>query len=159
MYVMHRHLELERLQPPPGRGPWYPFGIRREDHDGFNLHWWHKPVWHGAHNRRFFALTDRGGRHVARLHLDLDAPIDLYLTATPVRPVLEVQFIEVHIAFRGQGIGPDIVNRVQRENPGHQLMALSTDADGFWEGLGWARHRHKDDDGATARYQSMFLGP
>lgn len=160
--LLRNPFDLVRLSPPLGRESWQPFGTEPDAHAGFERTWWARlvlPARDAAENR-FFTFCDGSGRHVARLELDWGFPAGVYPTADAVlaRPMLEVQLIEVHQDFRCRGVGTMLVRRIQATFPDHQLMALS-EADGFWESLGWSRHRHCDDDGSTQGYRTMYLAP
>lgn len=158
--VTGANLELAQLLPP-SRQPWAPFGGRSDSDDGFEPNWWARLVWPAREPvaNRFFALLDSSGMHLARLHLDWDFPAGVYPSADAARtrPMLEIQFIEVNHRFRRKGIGTLLVQRTQEAFPDRQLMALS-EADRFWESLGWSRHLHVEDD-RSGRYRPLYLAP
>lgn len=158
---MMERLEFAPLPQPTGQRMWFPFGTAPDAHGGFEPRWWGGPIWNVPERTLFLVLRTTSGEEVARARLDWDFPIDVYPSARALhaRPVLEIQYLEVHSAFRRAGVGRNLIERTQAAFPDSQLMALSEGADGFWASLGWSRHRHEEDDGSTDHYQPLYLAP
>lgn len=158
---MMERLEFAPLPQPTGQRMWFPFGTALDAHGGFEPRWWGGPIWNVPERTLFLVLRTTSGEEVARARLDWDFPIDVYPSARALhaRPVLEIQYLEVHSAFRCAGVGRNLIERTQAAFPDSQLMALSEGADGFWASLGWSRHRHEEDDGSTDHYQPLYLAP
>ena len=158
---MTEGLELVPLPQPTGERMWFPFGTAPDAHEGFEPRLWGGPIWNVPYRTLFLVLRNPSGEHVGRVRLDWDFPIDVYPSAQAahIRPVLEIQYLEVHKALRCAGAGTKLIERMQVAFPDRQLMALSEGADGFWASLAWSRHRHEEDDGSTDHYQPLYLAP
>lgn len=83
-----------------------------------------------------------GNEQVALLELDLKPHRSYWEGSGYPLPadgpdVIEIQFVDVRLPHRGRGIGTAIVHWVAERYPGHQILALAEESDGFWKSLGW----------------------
>lgn len=107
----------------------------------------------------WYAVRD-GGEQVARLELDLKPHRSYWEGSDYPLPmdgpdVIEIQFIDVRLAHRGRGIGTAIVHWVAEQYPQRQMLALSEEADGFWQSLGWELIA-PDDGRSRPMYASLL---
>lgn len=141
---------IERRHPVnDDRYSWRPFSLSQN----FNDQWWHRPPYRS--NSQWFIDVPRCGEEVARVELDDDVSADHY-TGTPRlgASALEIQFLEVSVAHRCQGIGTTVVHLLRERCPSRRLVAFSEGADGFWSSLGWRRYDHPE---GPRFYRPLFI--
>lgn len=93
--------------------------------------------------------------------LDLDQSKDRAYWQDSVYPIaaegpklMEIQFIDVRSIYRSQKIGTAIICKVAALYPEYQFIALSEQADQFWESLGWTRIDRTDSMPGRPMYVS-----
>jgi GNAT superfamily N-acetyltransferase len=150
-------LTLVELDRPVGERFWFPFTYE-EAGLGFNHRWWYDgPVY--PHSMSIFLRVLENDNEVARVELDNEVEIDHYADVPPLgATALAIQFIEVHNAHRGRGIGHAVIDRLHHRYPDRRLVAFSEGADGFWSSLDWRRHLHADPEEAL-RFRPLFIQP
>lgn len=143
-------LTLEPLPEPlePHRSP---FG---SDHEGFNPRWWGGRLFRDVLDLEPFAVRDHG-RTVARVEMKHHGEIGHYDPPMDGRTLVAVDFIEVATPMRGAGIGRAVVNLLIHRFAPARLYALS-EADGFWEALGWARVEHPSERDS---WRPLYIAP
>ncbi|WP_285689996.1 GNAT family N-acetyltransferase [Actinoplanes sp. NBRC 103695] len=150
-------LVLVELGRPAGARLWAPF-THDEASAGFNQDWWYgRPV--SPHSRSIFLRLLEGREEVARLRLGDDLRTDDYADVPLLgASALEIQYIEVHGAHRGRGLGTAAIKLLHERYPDRRLVAFSAEAEHFWSSLGWRRHLHVDPDLAR-RQAPLFIEP
>jgi ribosomal protein S18 acetylase RimI-like enzyme len=150
-------LVLVELGRPAGVHLWAPFPPD-EAGAGFNQGWWYdRPV--PPRSRSIFLRVLEGRKEVARLKLDDDFRVVDYVDVPLLGAIaLEIQYIEVHGAHHGRGVGTEVIKLVRERYPDRRLVAFSAEAEGFWSSLGWRRHLHIDPDLAR-RQAPLFIEP
>lgn len=147
------HLEVIELRrgAEEDRYRWEPF-----DHDdGFTEDWWHGRV--PMIDDPWFVSARLDGEVVARVELCDAADFDCYDTGSLLAAGgVEVVFLEVSTARRGQGIATRLIREIATMYPERQLVALSEEADDFWTFLGWHRVDRVED---SMHYRPLFIGP
>lgn len=135
-------IDLVECVRPAGERYWQPFG----DSDqavGFSKQWWHRG--HASEGHRYFRAF-QVGIEVGRLDLDSHVAVDHYANVPPLGGALEIQFIEVRMDRRGEGLGKQVIEAIVELFPSRRLVAFSMEADGFYERLGWSRHLNSDQE-------------
>ncbi|MFI1996690.1 GNAT family N-acetyltransferase [Actinoplanes sp. NPDC020271] len=150
-------LVLVELGRPAGVHLWAPFPHDEAD-SGFNQGWWYgRSV--PPQSRSVFLRVLKGGEEVARLKLGEDFRAGDYADVPLLgASALEIQYIEVHGAHRGRGLGAAAIKLLQERYPDRRLVAFSAEAERFWSSLGWRRHLHIDPDLAR-RQAPLFIEP
>lgn len=134
-------LELieKRRESGKDRFVWQPF----ERSERFNHGWWNHPL--RVDDASIYLQVQLGGVEVARVELDDRADFTHEFGAPRLGAVaLEIQFIEVAPAYRGKGVGTQVIALLSAVNPGRRLVAFSEQADEFWASLGWERYEHPE---------------
>jgi ribosomal protein S18 acetylase RimI-like enzyme len=128
---------IEKRRGDADKYRWEPF----QDSDKFEPRWWNYSY---ETDDPWYVQALRDGIEVGRVELDEDVRFFRYYGADPsLEPnALEIQFIEVSVDCRLQGIGRSIVGELAAMHPDQTLCALSEGADPFWESLGWRRYVH-----------------
>ncbi|WP_197415503.1 GNAT family N-acetyltransferase [Mycobacterium sp. IS-1590] len=97
----------------------------------------------------------RGDCEVGRVELDDSVHFAHYgVDAGFERNALEIQFIEVSKQCRRQGIGTEIIRRLEADHPSRTLVAFSEEADEFWTSLRWRRYYHPTE---PQFYRTLFI--
>lgn len=122
--------------------------------DGFNKRWWSTGFYRAETQKDQYFGFYLGESEVARVKVQIRLLGDLYVDLEPPNSVTEIFFIEVHKAFRGQGLGRAVVQNIAGKHPGEVLIAFSEDADEFWLALGWRYQPRLDGD---QRHRSLFI--
>lgn len=73
-------------------------------------------------------------------------------------PPLRIQMIETHVIHQRRHFAQQAVELLREEWPGRVLIAFS-DADEFWDGIGWNRHINVDDDPDSPRMYPLYVDP
>ncbi|WP_198663566.1 GNAT family N-acetyltransferase [Jiangella endophytica] len=141
----------KRRRPDDDRYTWQRFELSEH----FNERWWNEPRLFDDSATYFEVRLD--GVEVARVELDDRVGFARDFGAPQLgAAALEIQFIEVAPAYRGRGIGTEVVTRIAALHPGCRLMALSEHADEFWSSLGWQRYERPE---RHLRGQPLYLQP
>lgn len=147
-------IRLAMLSPDLRHGDyWTPF----EANAGFHYNRWHQNQGIRSDNIHWQGLLD--GVEVIRIELDA-GPLrarfrDLDRLAAPP---LRIQMIETHVRHRRQGIGEWALDALHDAYPDRVLIAFS-DADNFWDKVGWRRHINVDDDPAAPGMYPLYVNP
>ena len=130
---------------------WRPF----EPNQMFNPDWWDRPRYNHRDPHCIAVFLD--GTEVARVELDHHFRGSRHAGAPRLGDLaLEIQFIEVAASHRRRGIGSEVVRLLVERYPHRRLLAMSEDADGFWESLGWGRYDHRQ---GPQWYRPLFVAP
>lgn len=107
------------------------------------------------YGRTWFAQAFEANEEVARLRLNVDVDVIGFVGVPTARvPDLEIVYLQVAAARRGQGIGTSVISALTHRYSLYRLVAASKGADGFWAGLGGPRCVH----GADPRFRPpMFF--
>lgn len=122
--------------------------------DGFNKRWWNTGFYRAETQKDQYLGFYLGASEVARTKVQIRLLGNLYENFEPPSLVAEIFFLEVHRAFRGQGLGLTVVQYFVDKHPGEVLIAFSEDADEFWLALGWRYQPRLDGD---QRHRSLFI--
>ena len=147
------NLVLRDLRRGPGddKYVWMPFEVN----DQFNGEWWDRVPYLDDDPHYVQVLLD--GVEVARVELDHGFRGSEHVDAPKLgASALEIQFIEVAVSQRRQGIGAEVVRLLVERHSDHRLLAMSEDADDFWASLGWRRYDHPD---GPHQYRPLFVAP
>lgn len=131
---------IEKRRPPSeNRYTWQRF----EQSEHFNERWWNEPRLFDDSATYLEVRLD--GVEVARVELDDQADFAHEFGAPRLGGIaLEIQFIEVAPAYRGKGVGTQVIALLSAANPGRRLVAFSEQADECWASLGWERYEHPE---------------
>lgn len=138
---------MEFVEHPRGDASGAPF-LR----DGrFHARWWDR--WPPAKSAQFYGVA-LGGVEVARIQL-LPAPFPEEYSGVPPFgwEMLKLHLLEVRADRRCEGLGTRVVEGLREAFPDRRFLAFS-EADGFWDSVGWDRFEHPD-----GRSQSLFIQP
>lgn len=122
--------------------------------DGFNKRWWNTGFYRAETQKDQYLGFYLGASEVARAKVQIRLLGDLYEDLEPPSRVTEISFLEVHKAFRGQGLGRAVVQNIVDKHPDEVLIAFSEGANDFWLALGWRYHPRLDGD---QRHRSLFI--
>lgn len=100
-------------------------------------------------------VREGDGTEIARAKIDArrSGLYDGYGVPASLDDFVEIAFIEVAASHRLQGIGTSIVSLLLDKYRGANMM-VGSEADGFWESLGWAEYRNLED---PAHYRKLFI--
>lgn len=121
---------------------------------GFNTRWWSTGFYRAETQEDQYLGFYLGESEVARAKVQIQPIGNLYENFEPPSLVTEIFFLEVHQAFRGQGVGRAIVQLLVDRYPGELLVAFSEGTDEFWRALSWRYHPRLDGD---QRHRSFFI--
>lgn len=127
-----------------------------DDTDGFTPRWWAPRLFNDGST--YLAVVRGDGTEVARIEMVDQTHPGHYVGVTESPKFIKIHMIEVHSRHRRRGIAVSTLYLLADRYPERQLLAFS-EADEFWESVGWARHVHRDEDPDAPRHQVLFIQP
>lgn len=127
-----------------------------DERHGFTPRWWAPRI--SQDHSTFLALNDEDGTELVRVEIVDAVYPGNYVGITESPEYIKIHLIEVHADHRRRGLGRTTLALLAERYPCRRLVAFS-EADAFWESVGWSRHVHRDDSPAAPRHQALFVQP